>query len=143
MALYAGLCAAVMAGTAHVAGAQAKPSPSMAPQANQTATQFYMDYRTAFDKAKKIEDILPYMAAANRKQAEAQSKSDRDQMFGMIKMMSTQTKVKVTKEEKQSDGSVVLTVSGYDTDAKKDVTGKVTIVKESGAWKLGKEEWQG
>ena len=112
-----------------------------APPASQTATQFYMAYRAAFDKATKIEDILPYMAAANRKQAESQPKAERDKMFEMIKMMDTHTKVKVLKEDRQADGGVVLSVSAYDTDAKQDVSAKVTVVKEDGAWKLQKEAW--
>ena len=125
------VCGAILAGSAAVA----------APPASQTATQFYMTYRAAFDKATKIEDILPFMSADNRKQAESTPKDERDKMFGMIKMMDTNTKVKVLKEDRQPDGSVVLDVSAYDTDQKKDVGGKVTIVKEGGAWKLGKEAW--
>ena len=112
-----------------------------APPANQTATQFYMAYRAAFDKATKIDDVLPYMSAANRKQVESTPAAERDKMFGMIKMMDTHTKVKVLKEDPQAGGSVVLDVSAYDTDQKKDVTAKVTIVKEDGGWKLGKESW--
>ena len=111
------------------------------PPANQTPTQFYMGYRAAFDKATKIEDILPFMCAANRKDAESTPKADRDKMFGMIKMMDTHTKVKVLREDRQTDGSVVLGVSAYDTDEKKDISAKVTIVKEYGAWKLKKESW--
>jgi len=110
-------------------------------QQAKTATQFYLEYRAAFDKATKIEDILPYMAAANRKQAEATPKADRDKMFEMIKMMGTLTEVKILKEEHGAGGGVVLSVEGLDSDKKK-ATGKVTIVKEDGAWKLGKEEWK-
>ena len=112
-----------------------------APPASQTATQFYMAYRAAFDKATKIEDVLPYMCAANRKQAEGQPKGERDKTFEMIKMMDTHTKVKVLKEDRQADGGVVLSVSAFDTDQKQDVSAKVTVVKEDGAWKLQKEAW--
>jgi hypothetical protein len=125
------VCGAVLAGGVAVAGKAA----------SQTATQFYMAYRAAFDKATKIDDILPFMCAANRKQVEGTPKADNDKMFGMIKMMDTHTKVKVLKEDRQADGSVVLGVSAYDTDQKKDVSAKVTIVKENGAWKLQKESW--
>lgn len=125
------VCGAILAGSAAVAS----------PPANQTATQFYMAYRAAFDKATKIDDILPYMCAANRKQAESTPAAERSKMFEMIKMMDTNTKVKVLKEDKQTDGSVVLAVTAYDTDQKKDVSAKVTVVKEGGAWKLVKEAW--
>src|SRR6478752_9461983 len=40
-------------------------APSLAQPAiaqTQTASQFYMAYRSAFDKAKKIDDLVPFMA---------------------------------------------------------------------------------
>ncbi|HVN76888.1 MAG TPA: hypothetical protein VMT19_11260 [Thermoanaerobaculaceae bacterium] len=125
------VCGVVAAAGAALAG----------PPANQTPTQFYMGYRAAFEKATKIEDILPYMCAANRKEAEGTPADDRAKMFGVIKMMDTHTKVKVLKEDRQADGSAVLSVSAFDTDQNKDVTAKVTVVKEDGAWKLQKEAW--
>ena len=131
MTLCVAVCGAILAGGLALAS----------PPAGQTATQFYMAYRAAFDKATKIDDILPYMCAANRTQAEGMPKADRDKMFEMIKMIDTHTKVKVLKENRQADGSVVLDVSAFDTDQKKDVTATVTVVKEGGAWKLQKEAW--
>jgi hypothetical protein len=113
-----------------------------APQAAQTATQFYMTYRAAFAKAKKIEDLLPYMSAETRKQVESTPKEEREKIFGMIKMLDSHTNIKVTREDRQADGSLVLSVSAFDTEQKKDVTADVTIVKEAGAWKLGKENWK-
>ena len=129
--------ACIAVGGAILAGVAA----TAAPPASQTATQFYMAYRAAFDKATKIDDILPFMSAENRKQVEGTPKADRDKMFGMIKMMDTHTKVKVLKEDRQADGSVNLGVSAYDTDQKKDVIGTVSVVKENGGWKLRKESW--
>ena len=125
------VCAAVLAAGLAVA----------APPASQTATQFYMAYRAAFDKATKIEDVLPYMSAEKRKQVESTPAAERGKMFGMIKMMDTHTKIKVLREDRQANGSVVLGVSAFDSDQKKDVSGKVTIVKEGGAWKLEQEDW--
>src|SRR4029079_7807207 len=43
-------------------------APSLAQPAvaqTQTASQFYMAYRAAFDKAKKVEDLIPFMAKKN------------------------------------------------------------------------------
>jgi hypothetical protein len=125
------VCGVILAGSAAMAG----------PPAQQTATQFYMAYRAAFDKATKIEDVLPYMKAETRKQVESTPAAERGKMFGLIKIMDTHTKIKVLKEDRQADGGVVLGVSAFDTDQKKDVSGKVIIVKEGGAWKLGQEEW--
>lgn len=123
-----------------LAGAWAMPALAQAPPKNQTATQFYMDYRQAFDKATKIEDVLPYMAEKNKQQAMETPKEDRDKMFEFMKMMGAVTDLKVVKEDRQPDGSAVLTCEGTGPDNKK-TTGKVTIVKEKGAWKLGNESW--
>lgn len=123
-----------------VAWSQAQPKA-------QTATQFYMAYRAAFDKATKIDDLFPYMAAKNVKQAEATPKADRDKMFGLMKMMGTLTDVKVLKEEHAADGNTVLTVEGLgpsfsDSAKKEKTTGKITITKEGGAWKILEEGWK-
>jgi hypothetical protein len=126
------VCAAIAAGSMATAGQPAK----------QTASQFYMAYRAAFEKATKIEDVLPYMCAANRQQVESTPAADRGKIFGMIKMLDAHTNIKVVKEDHQSDGSVVLGVSAYDTDQKQNVTAAVTILKEDGMWKLGKESWK-
>jgi len=122
------------------ASAQAPPAKA------QTATQFYVSYRAAFDKATKIEDLLPYMAAKNLKQVQTTPKADSEKMFGLMKIMGAFTDLKVTKEEPTLDGGVILTAEALapslSDDSKKDKqTGKITIVKESGAWKLGEEAW--
>ena len=105
----------------------------------ETATQFYQKYLAAFTKATKVEDILPFMAEKNRKQAEATPKEDREKMFGLLKILAHHD-VKVLKEERGADGSTILSVTGVDDD-KKAGTGKVTLVKEGGAWKIGEESW--
>jgi len=105
----------------------------------ETATQFYQKYLAAFTKATKVEDILPFMAEKNRKQAEATPKEDREKMFGLLKILAHHD-VKVLKEERGADGSTILSVTGVDDD-KKTGTGKVTLVKEGGAWKIGEESW--
>jgi hypothetical protein len=104
-----------------------------------TAKEFYQEYVAAFAKAKTIEDILAYMAAENRKQAEATPKAERDKMFEMIKLFG-HTDIKILKEEKGADGSTILSVEGIDSDKQKS-TGQITIVKEGAAWKIGKESW--
>jgi hypothetical protein len=106
----------------------------------QTASQFYLKYRAALEKAKTVDDVLPYLAKENRGQIEKTPAADRAKMFELIKMMSNQTGVKVLKEERAADGSVTLAVEGVDADKKKN-TGKVTIMKEGGEWKVGKESW--
>jgi hypothetical protein len=105
----------------------------------QTPSAFYLQYRKAFDAAKKIEDVLPFMSADTTKQIQSTPPAERGQMFEMIKMMGTLTNVKIVKEAKTATGAT-LTVNATDSD-KKATVGTIDIVQESGKWKLGKESW--
>jgi len=105
----------------------------------QTATQFYMEYRKAFDAAKKIDDLLPYLSAKTKAQITATPAGERGQMFEMMKMMGTITNVKVTRET-ASGANTMLAVEALDPD-KKPTVGTITVVKEGGAWKIGTESW--
>jgi hypothetical protein len=107
---------------------------------SQTGSQFYMKFRAAFEKAKTVDELLPYMAKANRDQIAATPAADKEKMFGMMKIMNDLSNVKITKEEKTATG-VTLTVEGIDADKKK-VNGSVDLVKEQGEWKIGKESWR-
>ena|SRR5579864_529483 len=107
----------------------------------QTATQFYKTYQAACAKATKVDDLLPFITADQKKQVEATPAAQRAQMFDMMKMMmSMHTDVTVDKEDHNADGSATLTLSALDSDKKK-ATGKVNVVKEGGAWKVGQESW--
>lgn len=112
------------------------PRPAAAPQ---TASQFYLEYRAAFEKAKTIEALLPYMSAPRRKQIEDETPADRKEMFDMIKTFDTTTGIKVTKETKTAAGAT-LDVTG--TDEGKPRTGTITIVREGAAWKIDRESWK-
>src|SRR5262252_6579398 len=108
-------------------------------QAATSASDFYLQYRKAFDAAKKIEDVLPFMSADTTKQIQATPPAERAQMFEMIKMMGALTNVKIAKETRTATGAT-LTVNAIDSD-KKATEGTIEIVQESGKWKLGKESW--
>jgi hypothetical protein len=128
-------CALFLLTFALPAGAQ------VAPPAGETATQFYLRYREAFAKATKIEDVLPFMSAETRAQVDKTPADERPKMFEFVKMMSEmQTGVKVVREDRTTNGAT-LTVEATDTDKNK-VTGTITIVREGGAWKLGRESWK-
>ena len=124
-----GVLAAVML-AASVASAQ---------PADQTASAFYTAYRAAFQKATKVDDILPFMSKSQKAQIEKTPAGERAKMFEMIKSFDTYTNVKVIKETKTATGAT-LNVEGIDGDKKK-ATATVDIVKEDGAWKLSKESW--
>ena len=131
--LLTGLLLAVV--SVSIAHAQA-PAP-----AGETATQFYLRYLAAFQKAEKIEDVLPYMAAERRKMVEETPAAERPEMFTFVKaMMGAMTGVKVTKEERTSGGAT-LVAEAVDEDKSK-VAGTITIVREDGGWKLSQESWK-
>lgn len=114
-------------------------SATAAAQADQTATDFYMKYRAAVTKAKAIEDLFPMVSKEMKSQVEATPKDQRPMMFDFMKEMSkSMTGVKVVKETKTDDG-VMLTVEAM--DGKEKMTGQIKVVKEGGAWKMGKESW--
>ena len=130
-----------VAGLAIACLTSAAPAWAQAPApAGQTASQFYMAYRKAFDAAKKIEDVLSYMSTPVRQQIEGTPAADRPKMFEMIKMMGALTDVKIVKETPTPNGAT-LTVEALDP-GKAKTTGTIEIVKEKGAWKLGKEDWK-
>jgi Domain of unknown function (DUF4878) len=110
-----------------------------APAQTETASQFYMRYRTAFDKAKKIEDLSPFLSKKSLDMVNATPAAERPKFFEMMKMMGSITDVKILKETKTADGAM-LAVEALDPDKKK-TNGKVEIVKEGGDWKLGNENW--
>lgn len=105
-----------------------------------TASEFYTEYRAAFDKATAVEDIMPYLSASRRKQIESTPAEERKTMFHVIKIMGTLTDVKISKETRTADGAT-LTVDALDSDKAK-TTGTITLVKENGAWKIDKERFK-
>lgn len=113
---------------------------SLAAGQEQTATQFYMTYRAAFDKAQAVEEILPYMSAERRKQVESMDAEMRKKMFGAIKAIGSYTGLKVVKETRTDNGAT-LAVEAVDSDKAK-VSGTISIVREDGQWKLGRESFK-
>ena len=104
--------------------------------------EFYLAYRTAFAKAKSIDELLPWMAKARLSQITKTPAAERAEMFGMIKMMDDHINVKVVKETPAANGAE-LQVEAISGESKKKATGVITLVKEGGAWKLDQESWKG
>ena len=105
----------------------------------ETASQFYMLYRAAFDQAKKIEDLTPFLSKKSLDMINSTPAAERPKFFEMMKMMGSITDVKILKETKTADGAM-LAVEAMDPDKKK-TNGKVEVVKEGSDWKLGNENW--
>jgi hypothetical protein len=104
-----------------------------------TATEFYKTYRTAWAKAKSFQDIVQFHSKASKAELARIPADQQKMMFQMSKQMDP-TDVKVVKETATATGAT-LALSGVGPD-KKAVTGKAEIVKEDGAWKMVKEDWQ-
>ena len=66
-----------------------------------------MAYRSAFDKAKKIDDLFPYMSKENIDQVNQTPAGERAKMFEMMKMMGAITDVKIVKETTTATGATL------------------------------------
>ncbi len=126
------------AGLAVLLLAGATVAPVLA-QKTETATQFYMKFREAFDKAKSIDDLLPYMSKQNVDQVKMTPEKDRAPMFAMMHEMGVVKNLKVTKESKTATGATLM-AEGLGPDGKA-TKGSIEIVSEGGGWKVGKESW--
>jgi len=115
------------------------PVFAQAPAAG-SASEFFLKYRKAFDSAQKVEELLPYWAAARRESVESTPAADRAEMFDLMKILGALTDVKIVKEVATANGAT-LTVQGVDSDKAK-TTGTIEMLKEGGAWKVGAESWK-
>jgi len=113
---------------------------SLLAQIGKTPSQAFLEYRAAFEKAKTVEEILPFMDKITRAQIAKTPAAERKQMLAMMQMMGDARGVKVVKETKNDKG-VELAVEGTTPDKKKS-TGKILMVREDGTWKRASENWQ-
>ena len=103
-------------------------------------TKFFMDYRAAFQKAKAVEELFPFLSKERVSHVEKTPKADRIKMFELMKMMDMKN-VKVTKETKTATG-YTLEATGEGGMADGPSKGTITIVRENGKLKLGEESWK-
>jgi hypothetical protein len=112
---------------------------SLAASPAKTPTQSYLDFHAALQKAKTLDEVLPYLSKEYRAMLESQPKSDRAMWLGRLKDMSNGKDLKITKETVNGDK---CTLEGTATSAKGNaMQGKISMVKEGGAWKLDEEGW--
>lgn len=104
-----------------------------------TASEFYLQYRDAFEKAKSIEDLYPFVTTEMRTKMEETPADEREMMFEMMQMMGKMTDMKVVKESQAGD-TYTLEVTGNDME-KSPMKGTITIKKEGGEWRLERESW--
>ena len=118
-------------------GAPAQPTATYA-----TGAEFYLAYRVAFDQATSIDELLPWVASGRREQIARAPANERKEAFEMIKMFDDRTNVTVISETPTASG-VELRVEGISAESKAKATGVITLVKESGVWKIERESWKG
>jgi hypothetical protein len=111
-------------------------------QTVETATQFYVRWRTAALNAKSIGEITPFWTADTIEEFNMEPDSAKAGALAMVKRVyGMQTDVKVIKETATPNGAT-LSLEALDRDGK-PVISSVGIVKENGAWKIpaGVERW--
>jgi len=107
-----------------------KPAP--------TASAFYLSYNAIMEKAKSIDELLPFMSKQRVDQVKETPADERAMMFEIVKEMAAKN-VKVVKETPSAAGA---TIEATGTDpAGGAMKGTITLVKEAGAWKVDKESW--
>ena len=117
-------------------------TPAQPAAAYKNGSEFYLAYRVAFDKATSIDELLPWVASGRREQIAKAPANERQEAFAMIKMFDDRTNVTVVKETPTAAGAE-LQVEGISAESKSKATGVITLVKESGVWKIERESWKG
>src|SRR5262245_14806414 len=106
-------------------------------QATKTPTQAYMEYHAALMKAKSLDDLMPFVSAAAKKETASFPAEMKQGAPDMMREMTVQPGFKVTKED-IAGAKATLTVEGVNKAKAKTVI-TVSMVKEGTAWKLEKE----
>jgi hypothetical protein len=106
---------------------------------DKTPTQSCLDYYAALQKAKTVDEVLPYLSAEFRSMIESQPKSERPVWLGRLRDGVPPKDLKITKETIDGDKCIL---EGTGTSAKGNALhGKIVLVKEGGAWKFDEEAW--
>jgi len=100
-------------------------------------------YRAALLQAGKIEDLQSMFSKKVNEEINNTPAEVRPAMFDLVKTMEPHS-VEVLSEEVTGDNAT-LALSGKtepaDSKFKEHTSGKVTLVKEDGVWKIVKESW--
>ena len=122
--------------------AVALPAVAQPAASYKNASEFYLAYRVAFDKATSIDELLPWVAKERREVIARAPAAERKEGFDMMKMFDDRRSVKVVKETPSAAGAE-LQVEGGSAESQAKATGVITLLKEDGAWKIVRESWKG
>ena len=131
--------AAILVGAAPICSSATIPQTQTA----ESATQFYLRWRTTALNAKSVAEITPFWTADTVNEFNMEPEPARSDTLPMLKRFyGTQTDVKVVKETATPTGAT-LSLEGRDA-AQKPIVSSVDIVKENGAWKIANavERWK-
>src|SRR4029450_1306017 len=103
-------------------------------------TQVYVSYRQAFDKARTVEEVGPFMDKATLARVQATPPEQRARSFEFVKAFGEVVDVTVVKETVTGETATVE-ATGVSVGEGKDQRAAVEFVKEDGAWKIKSEKW--
>lgn len=98
--------------------------------------EFYREYQAVLAKAKSLDPLLPYYT---KEVSTGLGKMPKEMQANYLKMNArTLTDLKVTKQTIDANRAVFeMSARTHDGPA----SGKVTLVKEGGAWKVDDDAW--
>jgi hypothetical protein len=106
-----------------------------------TPTGVYTAYRKAFDQAKTVDELAPYMDQGTLARVAAAPAKEKQGFFLMMKAMTEIVDLKVVKETVTGQEAVVE-AKGLNVAMGRDSRATVQLVKENGAWKIKNESWK-
>jgi len=104
------------------------------------ASGTYKQYREALGKATKVEEVLPFLAKESRARVEKAPEDQRSRVLAILKLSSEEILDLTVVKEAKTETGVRLEVRGI-TGSGEDATGTVDMVREEGAFRVGKEDW--
>jgi HEAT repeat protein len=103
-------------------------------------TATYVAYRAAFEQAKAVDELLPFMDRASRARVAASPEDERRGGFEALKSYGALVDVAVLGETVTGDSAVVEATAVQMSDGG-GVRGTVQLVREDGAWRIQQEKW--
>ena len=113
--------------------------PAVAADQAKTPTQAYLDCQAAVTKATTLAEVLPHLSAAYRGMLESRPKKDHGVWLERLKDSVNIKDMKINKETIDGD-KCTLEATGTSPRGNA-VKGKISLVKEGGAWKLDEQFW--
>jgi Domain of unknown function (DUF4878) len=99
--------------------------------------EFYREYQTVLGKAKSLDPLLPYYT---KDLSAGLAKMPKEMQANYLKMNSRKlSDLKVTRQT--VDASKAVFEMTAKTEDGRPTSGKVTLVKERGAWKVDDDAW--